>query len=92
MQKAYDSVPFNSIINSLRRIKIPDTFIRQVQKIISRTVFIESPAGKTNLIKAERGLPQGDPISPILWNIFLMKLQSKVGYKFSENLCNCICR
>jgi ribonuclease HI len=90
VQKAYDSVPFQSIEQSLKRIKVPTQFINQVRKILTRKVFIESPAGRTNIFSAERGLPQGDPMSPILWNIFydelLTNLQSKIGYKLYHTI------
>jgi hypothetical protein len=69
-QKAYDSVPFASIQQSLKRIKVPNSFINNILKILNRNVFIESPADRTNIFKAQRGLPQGDTMSPILWNIF----------------------
>jgi hypothetical protein len=89
VQKAYDTVPFESIILSLKRLHIPDNFIHQIHKIIQRNVVIETPLGSTETIHAERGLPQGDPISPILWNIFydplLIELQSKSGYKLNTD-------
>ncbi len=73
-QKAYDSVPFKSIIQALKRIKVPEIFIKNVIKILQRNVYSETPAGKTNILNAQRGLPQGDPMSPILWNIFYDEL------------------
>ena len=90
VQKAYESAPFLSIEQALKRIKVPENFINHVLKILNRNVFIESPAGRTNTFKAKRGLPQGDPMSPILWNIFydslLVKLGKRNGYKINKSL------
>ena len=74
--KAYDSVPFNSIFQSLKRLKIPDSFIDQVKKLLERSVCIETPIGTTRIIHVEKGLPQADPMSPILWHFFLMRSTS----------------
>jgi len=90
VQKAYDLVPFKSIIQALKRIKVPEIFIKNVIKILQRNVFIETPAGTTNILNAQRGLPQGDPMSPILWNIFydelLIKLQEFQGYNINQEI------
>ena len=68
--EAYDSVPFDSIFQSLTRIKIPNSFTHQVRKLLNRTIRVVTPIGITRTIKVDRGLPQGDPMSPIPWNIF----------------------
>ena len=55
-----------------------------------RTLQIQTAYGPSSAFSPERGLPQGDIISPILWNIFydplLVRIDETPGYQFTDNL------
>jgi ribonuclease HI len=91
IQKAYDSVPLEAIQLSLKRIGAPDDLIELITTLhTTRQITIDTLHGKTDKIKPKIGLPQGDKISCILWNIFydplLTRLKSEKGYIMSEKI------
>ena len=92
IQKAYDSVPLIAIELSLRRLAIPEQFINIIKCLHNnRTLQISTPYGLGPEFTPSVGLPQGDKISCILWNIFydplLTKLQElNLGYTLTPVL------
>ena len=91
IEKAYDTVPLSALILGLKRIGASDHLINIIKMLQNdRQIQVLTAYGPTDIITPERGLPQGDKISPILWNIFydalLVRLDETFGYKFSEEL------
>jgi len=68
--KAYDSVPHVKIIECLRRAGVSDHLVRVVADLLyNRTTTIYG-----HTINIGRGVPQGDPLSPLLFIIQLQPL------------------
>jgi hypothetical protein len=66
----FDKLPWEAIRNGLRRIKIPESFIRLLKAMqYQRKLFIRTPYGKTRGYWATIGVPQGGILSPVLWLI-----------------------
>ena len=91
VQAAYDTVPEIAIQMSLQRIGAPPSLIQLIQLLNKhRSIQIHTAAGLTDSFTPTLGLPQGDIISPLLWNIFydplLCELDQTDGYTFSDNL------
>ena len=92
IQKAYDTVPNEAIRLCLNRIAVPTKIINLIISMqSSRSIQIATPYGPTTPFTPDRGLPQGDVISCILWNIFydtlLTRLQrSQLGYQISPTI------
>ena len=90
IKKAYDSVPWTAMEATMKRIKLPQEFIKLLERLDkNRTTTISTQYGNTDKINITRGLPQGDIISPILWAIFydglLCILKEKIqGYKIKD--------
>lgn len=90
IQKAYNKIPKEAMIESLKRIRVPNTFIGWIRALLTqRKLYIETPYGQTETFKSTRGLPQGGTISPILWSIFYNPLliqldQETRGYKIKN--------
>ena len=90
-KKAYDTVPHSWIINSLRMYKISHEVINFMDKTM-KTWRVELTAGGRSLaeIKIQRGIFQGDALSPLLFIIAMMPLnhisrKCTAGHKLSRS-------
>ena len=74
-KKAYDVVPQNRIISCLKVYKISNEVINFIKKTM-KTWRVELTAGGRSLaeIKIQRGIFQGDTLSPLLFIIAMMPL------------------
>jgi ribonuclease HI len=88
IRKAYDTVPLSAIILTLKRIKCPNRLIALIAQLFQQRAFqIQTAYGYTNTFSPLNGIPQGDPLSPLLWLIFydplLIRLQQQTsGFQF----------
>lgn len=90
IKKAYDSVHPLSIMNSLRFLNFDEKYWNILSStFVGRKMRVLTQTGSTEFFHPLTGLEQGDPSSPILWNIFyeplLQKLHALKGYQL-ENL------
>lgn len=93
IKKAYNSVPFAAIEKALQHLGVPEDFSKAVM------AHYENPQSRirmgdvfSHLFEEERGVRQGDPLSPLLWIIFLNPLLSileeeKLGYHAKTANC-----
>lgn len=100
LAKAFDTVSHKHFIAGLRRFGAPEHFVDVVDDLYAgaSTVF-QTDSGKTGEIPMTRGVKQGDPLSPLLFNIAMDPLLEVIGrqnngYKFGpeesdriESLC-----
>ena len=80
-KKAYDMVPQSWIINCLKMYKISHETINFIEKTM-KNWRVELTAGGKSLTEAkiQRGIFQGDALSPLLFIIAMMPLNT-----YSEN-------
>jgi hypothetical protein len=87
MAKAYDRVNIYMLEKALKRIKIPNSFIRLIKSLyLDQTTEVVTAHGLTYPYKVKVGIIQGEVISPILWCIYydplLCEIQDrKLGYQ-----------
>ena len=77
----------DSVIGGLSRLKIDSALRRILQKSTqTRKSRILTSVGPTEYFNPQKGIEQGDPLSPIIWNIFydevLTSLNEISGYNF----------
>lgn len=88
-QKAYDKVEWKEMIRTLEKMKIPIRLIKAIEEILSdRSTIFHTPVGVSEKTKISRGLPQGDPMSTILFNIFINTLLYRISEKIKGYVIN----
>ena len=72
---AYDNVPYNKLLEILRRKRLPEWIILVIACFMQeRRTRIAYTGFESDWIKTETGIPQGSPLSPILFLFFISEL------------------
>jgi hypothetical protein len=70
LQKAYDMVDWSALKDILQEVSIPNTFISWIMTTVTTVSYRFNINGKyTDRMEAQRGIRQGDPLSPLLFVI-----------------------
>lgn len=61
------------MIWAMQRMKIPNIFTRLILSLLTKTTAQAQTASglSPDLIRPQKGLPQGDPIAPILFDVVI---------------------
>lgn len=80
IRRAFDSVPFSSMERSLRRLRIPDSYVKMVMRLLEdRQVSIITDHGLTAPLKPLAGIEQGEVNAPLFWKIFYDPLLTRLA-------------
>lgn len=72
LKKAYDMVPHELLFAKLKKLGFSDRFTRLLQKMYENTyIRVRIGSSLSERVKYSRGVRQGCPISPILFNLFI---------------------
>ena len=72
VEKAFDKVWHAGLVHSLIKLDIPQIFLRYISSFISdRHVYFSILGITSDLIKLNFGVPQGSPLSPLLFILYV---------------------
>lgn len=84
LSKAFDSVHHKSILSTLKHLGCPTRLIDHIRRVYSVATTTLQYKGQECYTQVKRGVLQGDPMSPILFNYIidraLAKLNNSLGY------------
>lgn len=94
IKKAFDSVTHDSVLEAITRLGCPTPFVKYMQSVYKRAKTVLMYKGSTEEVCVNRGVLQGDPISPIVFNYLmdqvLNKLRNDLGYTLQGTKVSCI--
>lgn len=79
LHKAYDTIEWSTLESMLKEINFPNQFIKWIMLTVSTVLYrFKVNCKYTNILKAKRGLRQGNPLSPLLFVIVMEYLNKTV--------------
>lgn len=93
VSKAFDSVSFPAIESTLISYGFPQKFINYIQDLYrGSSTVIRGEGWYSREIRPKRGVKQGDPLSPVLFNLvidrLLRSLPDEIGVKIDNTRIN----
>ena len=90
IKKAYDSVQFHHIYDALRRLAAPPCVIDLIMSLVQgSTRQIRTLYGLTDVVKVLCSLPQGMPLSAVLFAICIDTLHSQLAKRYQTQSLRC---
>lgn len=94
LRKAFDSVTHKTIIDTIRAMGCPKPFVGYIEMLYKDSETLLQYGSVNTKINVKRGVLQGDPISPLLFNAVMdraiKQLPPEIGYEINGLNFNCI--
>lgn len=83
-KKAYDSIHRNTLFNIMKELEIPSKLINLTRMCLEETYAKILSSCESECFTISSGLRQGDPCSPVLFNLVLEKIDREVKILLAE--------
>lgn len=94
LRKAFDSVTHKTILETLELMGCPEHFVSYIKDLYTNAKTMLQYDLTANELNIRKGVLQGDPLSPLLFNAVMdraiKKLPSEVGFSVHGVTVNCI--
>jgi len=94
ISKAFDSIPYDATINITCEHGAPNQFVEYLAAMYSDNYTTLQFLGQEKVCKVGRGVRQGDPLSPLLFNLVLEKalvnLNTQIGFTIGSARVNAL--
>lgn len=94
LRKAFDSVTHKTILDTITAIGCPRPFVGYITALYANSETLLQYGSVNTSISVKKGVLQGDPISPLLFNAVMDRaikmLPPEIGYKLNGLNFNCI--
>lgn len=86
IRKAYDSVNWEFLFSALRLFGFPDQMVGWIKECVTTPSYSIIVNGESHgFFKAEKGLRQGDPLSPYLFSLVMQVLSIMLKKRISQD-------
>lgn len=95
IKKAFDSISQHSIFEALHNKGFPEKIIEYIKYIYKNSeIILEINGENSEIIKPGQGVRQGDPLSPIIFNLvmdeILVKISKNIGFEYQQLILNAL--
>ena len=78
LRGAFDTVSHNHLLHTLRQLGYPPKIVRWIKSYLSAVARLRFDGLESELLEVTTGVPQGSPLSPILFILFISTLYRKL--------------
>lgn len=92
LRKAFDSVSVDAVLAAASSAGLPTKFLHYLEVLYQHSKTLVQSGDLREEIRAARGVKQGDPLSPLLFNLvvdgLLRELPAIIGFRLGETMIN----